>query len=232
MKTLFLATCSLALMLCLPAWINSEPYPVLRQSNVKNLSTYTEPYHELMKKISAQLHPKKEMAVTVSVWQDSDGNMHFSNQGQEHEQTTQNYEIKSQYTGRLAFPPYWVWGTMSSVWLFFFITSLLSFNWLANRLALTGKKRRTEPANEKPAQKSNDYKQIDYENVNAAKTSPYKILGVTEHATQEEIKNAYRNKVKQYHPDKVAHLGNELQEVARKKTGELNRAYETLVKKK
>jgi preprotein translocase subunit Sec63 len=31
-----------------------------------------------------------------------------------------------------------------------------------------------------------------------------------------------------YHPDKVAHLGSEIQDVAKKKALELNRAYEML----
>lgn len=61
-------------------------------------------------------------------------------------------------------------------------------------------------------------------------TDPYVILGIRHGASQEEIKKAYYELVKQYHPDRVNSLGPELQELARKKTSQLNRAYEQLQK--
>ncbi|MGD9730839.1 MAG: DnaJ domain-containing protein [Desulfamplus sp.] len=60
--------------------------------------------------------------------------------------------------------------------------------------------------------------------------SPYQILGLTPKATKEEIQAAYRNAVKQYHPDRVAHLGRELQELANKKFIEIKEAYNTLMR--
>jgi DnaJ like chaperone protein len=47
-------------------------------------------------------------------------------------------------------------------------------------------------------------------------------------ATFEQVRNAYREKVKQYHPDRVAHLGAELRRVAETKTFEYNTAYKVL----
>ena len=35
-----------------------------------------------------------------------------------------------------------------------------------------------------------------------AVTDPYKVLGVSPEATDEEIKSAYRQLVRKYHPDK------------------------------
>lgn len=232
MKKLFLAITSLVLTLNLPVWINGESYLVLHQSNFKYLPTYTEPYHELMKKISTVLSPGQEMTVTVSAWQDSDGNMHFSDSGQQTEPDSQNYEVKSRYTGRLAFAQHWVWTTMSTVWLGFYITGLFGFNWLTYHAAQFNRRRPIKTAAHETPTQNNTHQYIDYEKVNAPKISPYKILGIKEGAALEEIKTAYRNKIKQYHPDKVAHLGSELQDVARKKTSELNRAYETLAKQK
>jgi curved DNA-binding protein CbpA len=58
----------------------------------------------------------------------------------------------------------------------------------------------------------------------------YAILGVTPTATLEEIEAAYRQKAKQYHPDKVSHLGPEFQELAERKMKEINEAYEALIK--
>jgi hypothetical protein len=57
----------------------------------------------------------------------------------------------------------------------------------------------------------------------------YKTLGISEDATEDEIKDAYRHKIQQYHPDKVPpHLGTELRDFAEKKSKEINRAYEEL----
>lgn len=53
----------------------------------------------------------------------------------------------------------------------------------------------------------------------------HKVLGVTATATMEEIRAAYRRKIAEYHPDKVAGLGAELVAVAEKKSKEINVAY-------
>lgn len=58
--------------------------------------------------------------------------------------------------------------------------------------------------------------------------SPYEILGVSHGATSLEIKRAYRQKLAEYHPDKVAHLGEELQNLAREKTQQINQAFHDL----
>ncbi len=58
--------------------------------------------------------------------------------------------------------------------------------------------------------------------------NPYEILGIKEGANQEEIKAAYREQVKKYHPDK--HQDNPLQELAEEKLQEINEAYEYLMK--
>jgi len=59
--------------------------------------------------------------------------------------------------------------------------------------------------------------------------SYHEILGVGPSATKEELKQAYREKAKQYHPDKTAHLGPELQELAHRKTQQINEAYKFLM---
>ena len=58
--------------------------------------------------------------------------------------------------------------------------------------------------------------------------SAYDILGIERSASQEKIKKAYRQKMSLYHPDKVAHLGEELQQKAKEQTQEIQRAYEDL----
>jgi hypothetical protein len=60
---------------------------------------------------------------------------------------------------------------------------------------------------------------------------PYAILGVTPGASPEEIQVAYRMAAQKYHPDKVAHLGDEFQELAQKKFVEIQQAYNILTQK-
>jgi len=61
--------------------------------------------------------------------------------------------------------------------------------------------------------------------------NPYKILGVNPGASDEEIRTAYHRAAQLYHPDKVSHLGPELQEVARRKFLEIQAAYDQLQNK-
>lgn len=58
--------------------------------------------------------------------------------------------------------------------------------------------------------------------------NPYEVLGIKEGASQEEIKAAYREQVKKYHPDK--YQDNPLQDLAEEKLQEVNEAYEYLTK--
>lgn len=57
---------------------------------------------------------------------------------------------------------------------------------------------------------------------------PYAVLGVPRGASRDEISAAYRRRMKEYHPDRVSGLGEELQRVAHEKTLEIQRAYEQL----
>lgn len=56
----------------------------------------------------------------------------------------------------------------------------------------------------------------------------FRILGVPPTAGAQALKEAYKSLIAQYHPDKVAALGVELQQLAAKKTREINEAYQTL----
>ena len=52
------------------------------------------------------------------------------------------------------------------------------------------------------------------------------VLGLEEYATLDEIRAAYKRLMSQYHPDKVASLGVELQELAERKSKEIAVAYQ------
>lgn len=60
--------------------------------------------------------------------------------------------------------------------------------------------------------------------------SEYEILEITSSATDQEIKNAYRALAVKHHPDKVAHLGKDVQMAAEEKFKKINEAYESLKK--
>ena len=59
---------------------------------------------------------------------------------------------------------------------------------------------------------------------------PYKILGVPEDASDEEIKKAYRELARKYHPDN--YHDNPLEELAQEKMKEINAAYEQITKER
>jgi DnaJ-domain-containing protein 1 len=54
----------------------------------------------------------------------------------------------------------------------------------------------------------------------------WEILETSERATLEEVKAAYRAKVRKYHPDRVNDLATEFQEIADRRMKEINQAYE------
>ena len=59
---------------------------------------------------------------------------------------------------------------------------------------------------------------------------PYKVLGVTPEATDDEIKKAYRNLSRKYHPD--ANINNPNKEQAEEKFKEVQQAYDQIMKQK
>lgn len=64
----------------------------------------------------------------------------------------------------------------------------------------------------------------------SSRKNPYDILGISPEADLESIKKAYHRKAAQYHPDKVNHLGEELQQLAKEKFQEIQWAYETVMR--
>ena len=60
---------------------------------------------------------------------------------------------------------------------------------------------------------------------------PHAILGVPRSATADDLTRAYRDRLKEYHPDRVAGLGAELQDLAHRKTLDIQRAYAELTRR-
>ena len=67
------------------------------------------------------------------------------------------------------------------------------------------------------------YKEVD---------SAFKILEIEKSATDLEVKKAYRKMALKFHPDKVAHLGEDHQKAAREKFQKVQEAYEQICKER
>lgn len=65
-------------------------------------------------------------------------------------------------------------------------------------------------------------------NTDESNESPYKIIGVSENASNEELKRAYRTLVKKFHPDMQTDLSKEAQEDAQKRFVKIQEAYEKI----
>ena len=75
----------------------------------------------------------------------------------------------------------------------------------------------------------NDALKIRSEFVKESKVrKSYNIFGISPNASKDEVERAYRDLSKKYHPDKVAHLGDEFTKLAHEKFQEINKAYEEI----
>lgn len=76
----------------------------------------------------------------------------------------------------------------------------------------------------------------DYESIKAIFIkdidSAYKILEIDASASDGQVKKAYRKMAVKYHPDKVAHLGKEIQKTATEKFKAVNDAYTEIKKQR
>jgi DnaJ like chaperone protein len=79
---------------------------------------------------------------------------------------------------------------------------------------------------------------LDFESIKAPymktvdRNWAYKSLEIEPTATDDEIKKAYRNMAKKYHPDKVNDLGEDVKKSATEKFRSINEAYESLKKQR
>jgi DnaJ like chaperone protein len=65
----------------------------------------------------------------------------------------------------------------------------------------------------------------------STESDPYQILEIEPSATPEEVKRAYRQLANKYHPDKVAHLGDEFKKLAERRFKDIQKAYQELMSK-
>lgn len=107
---------------------------------------------------------------------------------------------------------------------------LFGYRLVSNYLSPTADKntsRDERPQGDKPRQQTWER---NWEPVGPQSPTWFDVLGVPEHAGQAEIDRAYRQKISQCHPDKVAQMSEDIRSVAEAKTKEINAAYETAMK--
>ena len=56
----------------------------------------------------------------------------------------------------------------------------------------------------------------------------FEILGIQHNASFQDVRVAFTTRLKEYHPDRVAHLGKKLQKIAEQEIKHINLAYDTL----
>ncbi len=69
----------------------------------------------------------------------------------------------------------------------------------------------------------------DAQSAEAKLAAHYKLIGVEPNALSSEVRKAYYQRIREYHPDKVASLGAELRALAEAKSREINEAYEAIL---
>ncbi len=62
----------------------------------------------------------------------------------------------------------------------------------------------------------------------ATETDPYAALGISSSASDEEVDLAYRRRISEYHPDRVANSAKEIRDLAELRAREANGAYESI----
>ena len=75
---------------------------------------------------------------------------------------------------------------------------------------------------------STDGRNATANSVSTKRCDPFEVLGVEASADEKAVRKAYREEMARYHPDKVAHLGRELQALAHEKTLQLKEAFEVI----
>ena len=78
-----------------------------------------------------------------------------------------------------------------------------------------------------------NYSQDIHENQEGyPKKTWHEILEVNSSASLDEIRTAYKRKISMYHPDKVSSMGPEFDEIAQRKSKEINSAYDEAIAQK
>lgn len=62
----------------------------------------------------------------------------------------------------------------------------------------------------------------------AAPDDPYAVLGIRSDVSDDELEQAWRRRMSEYHPDRVANAAQEIRDIADRRAGEINQAYDAI----
>lgn len=82
-----------------------------------------------------------------------------------------------------------------------------------------------------PKPKKKAAKKKKRKKVRSPSDAPHEVLGVEPEATQAEVRQAYQELMRKYHPDRVANAADELRALAEKRSKQINAAYEVMMKR-
>jgi hypothetical protein len=94
------------------------------------------------------------------------------------------------------------------------------------KVAFEGQKRGPYPGSDSTDSGQNEEREAGTPSARPTRAAWHKILRVPPDSSMEDIRRAYRRRMSEYHPDKVAQLGEEIRQVADQKSKEINAAYE------
>ena len=104
------------------------------------------------------------------------------------------------------------WGTSAFIRFF-----KKESEWTKNQSRTNSNESTDEPKQEQTQKPSSD-------------KSWYEVLEVSPSSSLDEIKLAYKKKISMYHPDKVSSMGPEFNEIAQRKSKEINSAYDEAIR--
>jgi DnaJ-domain-containing protein 1 len=62
----------------------------------------------------------------------------------------------------------------------------------------------------------------------ASSDDPYRLLGIASDCSDEELEQAYRKRMSEYQPDRVANAAKEIRDMADQRAREINQAYDRI----
>lgn len=85
------------------------------------------------------------------------------------------------------------------------------------------------PTPEEPPKKKKSKKKKSRKKKRVKPRPAHEVLGVEPDASEDEIRHAYQELMRKYHPDRVANAADELRDLAHKRSKEINAAYDQLM---